>query len=110
MAGWANRNERSGQRTATGLTSAGGRVATKPLAPLPLRCSTACPCSGCTTRVHVARRPDATVEVSMPECDPFVLPAGLGALFVVLASDGGRRADGDQNPVGFKSSQLLVHT
>jgi hypothetical protein len=77
--------------------------------PLPASCSAACRCSAETTRIHVARRPDGTVEVCLAQCDPFVVPAGLGELFLLLASEVGRRAEGDQTPVGFKSSQFLVH-
>jgi hypothetical protein len=72
--------------------------------------SMACRCSVGTARVHVARRPDATIEVSMPLCDPLVLPAALGELFLMLASEGGRRAENNPTLVGFKSSQLLVHS
>lgn len=59
--------------------------------------------------VHAVRRADASIEVSEPQREPFVLPASLGELFLMLTAEGGRRPEGDRSSVGFKSSQRLVH-
>jgi hypothetical protein len=75
---------------------------------LPAVCSAACRCSAETTRIRVVRRPDATVAVCLARCDPFVLPTVLGELSLLLAAEGGHRAEGEETPVGFKSAQLLV--